>query len=333
MPTPTPRRPVWFWAATALAALLLAAVLADAYFSDPPTDADAGTPAAEVAEDPAAREALLRRAFAGAAPGVKSPEALAFLDALGRSARAGDAAGAMDSFRAERLLAEVRRRTGRGADPRGDAQDAAAKLYQSFGRVVATQFVGVGFDRVEALLEVVAPGGRERVLWCRHSRASPEAVTPVRWWLCDDADRLAAYDFEDCRTGVRLSELLAAASEVEGDGGARVLGALGRASDESPPTPAELAALRALALPPALHALLALSEAAGRLGRGELALASECLDLAERVRPGMPALDLMRAVLLARQGKIGEAMAAAGRYEARLGPEPRTLAVRGLAGR
>jgi hypothetical protein len=293
-------------------------------------------PAGEVAAD---RAAAVRRAFAGPPDRTADPAARRLLDAIGSAAGRRDGLAVLDRFDTRRLFARIRAAdvpgaAGLSADPGDSVGDLDGVLL----RGVRGGWLARGWDRTD-LRGIDADGPGRWVAFARHSRG-PDA-TPARWWLTGGPAGWTAADVEDVRVGVRLSELLAglATTQVDEaaakklDAGLTALGAAATAlADRDPVTAGKrLEPARSAPFPPAHRLIWCLTEAAVALGLNDAEAALTWAAEADRVRPGTPAADTVRAVALFRLGRWAECEAAARRAVAAVGPDPRASLVLGLA--
>ena len=151
------------------------------------------------------------------------------------------------------------------------------------------------------------PGGRDIVVFVRHKTG------PARWWLTESEGEVRAYDYEDCRVGIRLSELLAEGRDPR----TAATSAIAFQALANPDANWELALAQAEAVP--VRVLLRLAIAARALRAGDAATALQQANAADAERPGMPAVDLVREAAYMRLGMMEKADAARCRVEAILG--------------
>ena len=270
---------------TAVAGLLL---LADAWLA-PVRRPGAPRPR----ESPRERRAAYEAAFAR--PASAADDRVARFRARALEVR-GRTTAAIELFDAERMTAAA------------GVVAPAGEVYLALGRGlggVAAEWDDARICRVERL-----PGGRDVVAYVRHG------PLPARWWLTDWGDQVRAWDYEDCRVGIRLSELLACGRDpATADSTVAALAAL-----NDPGGDLELALKAADAVP--VRVLLRLALAARALRDGEPGKALEHANTAGAERPGMAAVDLVRSAAHARLGHAAEAAAARARYEELFGPVP-----------
>ncbi len=295
----------------------LAALLADSLFGVRP------------APPPAPEEPTHTRTTS-AGPDATDPELARFFTALGQAAARRDGAAGAELFDPDRLSREA----GATTDPHGPARVFGA-VWDGF----AAGWLGSGWTETRLRRIDRLPGGAEAVVFARHR--TPGGVMPARWWLIRRDGRWRAYDLEDVRVGLRLSDQLAAmttarANEPDSAALEAALKALAAASAALAGGDATMAAkaiapARAARLPPPHRAVLCLTEAAIALGENDPAAALDQAGRADQVRPGIPGTDLIRAIAYHRLRKWPEAAAAARRYIELLGPDPQASLVLGVS--
>ncbi len=314
----------------AAAALLLAGgVILDAWLDTAPAPG-----AAPDLEPTADRAAAVRAAFATPADPAPAADGLAdFFVRAGRVARTRDPVGAVDLFDADRLYEEIRAAAGPDALP-GAKREAVGRLYAAVGRAFAGGWTGAGWDATDICRVDAQPGGRDMIVYARHRRAGDTTGgVPARWWLARRDGEYQAYDFEDCRVGLRLTDQLAGlvgqpldpAGHAAAADALRGLGLAAEACAANDPARAEaaLAPTRSAPLPPATRAVVHLADAAVALQRDDPTAALAHVQAADRLRPGMVGAELVKAVAYYRRGEWGPAADAARAYTAALGPDPR----------
>jgi predicted Zn-dependent protease len=298
--------------------------------------------AAEVA-DRAANQREVARAFGDAArPGGQGghEEFRDVLNAIGNSAKGGDAVALNDLFDGERMAEEFRRAGAlKGLAPPLQWQFAAGVKR---GMIQALTRPGnvLAWTQTEVRSVKLAAGGTEAVVIARHRDA--RFVLKIRWWLTRAPGDWRVYDFEELDSGLRMSTLMASLLP-HGDRLPAVPPEWVKATPAMQEASAALKAgnlagaaqavkrLENLPLPPKIDAVRWLLDGSVKIGQRRFWEAEPCLDRARALNPDMPCLDLLYATVYNQTGKPREALAHVQKYRALLGDDPDTLYQLGLA--
>jgi tetratricopeptide (TPR) repeat protein len=268
-------------------------------------------------------------AFDGLGPTSVSPAELrsfrTTFDRLEAARTRHDAKGMADCYDFEAMLEEVRR-----YDPSLTAT-SGRKYVDSF----AIGFTNTGvrqqpltswsrYDVKE--VRFLDDSHRGAVVYLREWRLQGESEK-VRYWLVRRAGGWRIYDREILENGIRTTENTAMA--LNSGYVANVPSAVATLdkatqhliADEIPQAEAAMKTLDLVALPPFTDAQRHVRWATVHIRQSKYDLALSDLDKAEVLRPGMPAVDNLRALALNRLGRYAEARDVAEKYLAEVGGE------------